>query len=131
MHSKKRSNFKIAPWGRVKNTLKPILGLHFNEAEKRVLKGQERVFYINEYSIVMFRAEGFELVVCAFSGDLEECAHLISAQAKSRGFKTIRAHISRRSILRKLNSLGLKYKFVESRECKSLNCQEFVIRVEL
>ena len=131
MYSKRKNNFKAAPWGRVKNTLKPILGSHFKEAEIRVLSGQERVFYINDHSIAMFRSEGFELVICAFSGDLEECASLISVQAKSRGFKTIRAHISRRSMLRKLNSLGLKYKFIESRECKTLNCQEFIIRLEL
>ncbi len=131
MYSKKRNNFKPAPWGLVKNTLKPILGKHFEEAQRRVLSNQERAFFINDYSIGLFRAEGSELVVCAFSGDLKECAVLIATQARSRGFKTIRAHITRRSELRFLKSCGLDFKLIESQKCKALNCNEYVIRLVL
>ncbi|YCO02110.1 hypothetical protein ACB087_04135 [Vibrio sp. VNB-15] len=132
MSLRERNNtFKPISWGRAKNALRPILGAHFEETQRRVLQGTERVFVINDYSIALFRAEGYELVVGGFTGNLEECAPLIAIQAKSRGFKTIRAHITRRSELRFLRRLGLNFEMVHSQKCKALSCHEYVIRMEL
>lgn len=131
MLPKRNNTFKHISWGRAKHQLRPILGAHFEEAQRRVLQGIERVYVINDYSIALFRAEGYELVVGGFAGNLEECAPLIAIQAKSRGFKTIRAHITRRAELRVLRRLGLDFQQVEDRKCQALNCHEFVIRLEL
>ncbi|MDD9178428.1 MULTISPECIES: hypothetical protein [Aliivibrio] len=126
-----KGNFKNVTWGRVKHRLKPILGTHFEEAERRVLAGTERVFMINDYSVVLLRQEGSELLVAGFDGNLEECAPLIIMQARNHGFKTVRAHVERRSHLRLLKRIGLPFQMVNQQRCKALNCDEFVIRLVL
>ncbi|XDF78833.1 hypothetical protein AAFX60_006930 [Aliivibrio fischeri] len=126
-----KGKFKNVSWGRVKHRLKPILGTHFEEAERRVLAGTERVFVINDYSIVLLRQEGSELVIAGFEGNLEECAPLIIMQARNNGFKTARAHVERRSHLRLLKRIGLPFQMVRQQRCKELNCEEFIIRMVL
>lgn len=126
-----KGNFKNVSWGRVKHRLKPILGTHFEEAERRVLAGIERVFVINDYSVVLLRQEGSELLVAGFDGNLQECIPLIVIQARNFGFKAINAHVARRSHLRLLNRIGLPFKMVSQQHCEARNCEEFTIRMVL
>jgi hypothetical protein len=126
-----KGNFKNVTWGRVKHRLKPILGTHFEEAERRVLAGTERVFVINDYSIVLLRQEGSELLVAGFDGNLEECAPLIIMQARNFGFKTVLAHVARRSHLRLLKRIGLPFKMISHQHCEARNCEEYSIRMVL
>ena len=123
--------FEPVAWNRVKNFMRPVLGAHFAEAGRRINKGTEKAYAINDYNVALFRAEGTELVVTGFVGDLRECAPLIALQARNKGFKTIRCHISRRAELRALRGMGLQFQMVESRLCKAINCNEFIIRLDL
>lgn len=133
MYSRKNSVgfFQPVNWGAVKNQFRPILGEHFEEAQRAVLSGRERVFRINGASIVLLRAEGSQLVVAGFVGDIEEAAPLIYQQAKSRGFKSIRIHAERRAEQRKLNSMGFNFKLVSTHQCSARNCQEFELVMEI
>lgn len=132
MYSRNKTGFfQEVSWGAVKNQLRPILGTHFEEAQRAVLAKQERVFLINGRSIILLRAEGTELVIAGFVGDIEDSAPLIYQQAKNRGFKTIRVHAERRSEQRKLKSLGFNFKLVSTHKCSARNCQEFELILEI
>ncbi|PSB89068.1 hypothetical protein C5F63_06040 [Photobacterium damselae subsp. damselae] len=133
MYSRKNSVgfFQPINWGAVKNQLKPVLGTHFEEAQRAVLSGRERVFLINDRTIVLLRAEGYQLVIAGFVGDIEEAAPLIYQQAKSRGFTSIRIHAERRAEQRKLNSMGFNFKLVSTHKCTARNCQEFELVMEI
>ena len=123
--------FQEVRWGAVKNQLRNVLGTHFLEAQREVIARRERVFLINGRSIVLLRAEGKELVVAGFVGDIETAAPLIFQQAKNRGFTSIRIHATRRSELRKLNAMGFNFKLVSQHKCTARNCDEFEMRMEM
>ncbi len=118
-------------WGSVKNQLRPILGTHFDDAQREVLAGRERVFKIDDAAIVLLRAEGAELVIAGFVGCIERAAPVLFQRAVENGFRSIRVHATRRGELRLLNQLGYRFKLVKKQRCTARNCTEFELRMEL
>ncbi|MGL4379657.1 MAG: hypothetical protein ACRCTB_00860 [Vibrio sp.] len=115
-------------WQHAEALLSQSLGEHLETAKKQVEQGREHVYCVNDGSVCLLRAEGFELVVVGFTGkgQLAQCAPVMAKKAKQRGFNSIRVHTKRKGECRFLNKHGLAFEVVEVRECG-----EFVLKLEL